>query len=169
MKEGEVIIKAGKAKYDGGSDKWSTYAGYGTLYLTNQRLVFEFTKSIVSMFLRRPKDAIEIPLAAIRSVQRGGAKIPLGILVIKVDYNSKGESKFLLFRPMGRYIHFYGSRKLVAEWLEPIRRMANLPADSDADSYTAKIRPINVILLILVILIIIAIVVYIGMHVHLGR
>jgi hypothetical protein len=140
LKKGEVIIKTGKATYKGGSERWSTYASYGTLYLTNQRLVFEFRKSIVGMFLRRPKDGIEIPLAAIRNVQPGGKEIPLGLLVVKVDYSSKGESKFLLFTPIGEHFQRYGSEERVAEWLAPIRRMAKLPAESDIDSSAVQIR-----------------------------
>jgi len=166
LKKGEVIIKTGKAKYDGGSDKRSTYPGYGTLYLTNRRLVFEYTKSIAGMLHGQPEDNIEIPLAAIRSVQRGDAKIPLGILVIKVDYSYRRESKFLLLRPTGEYTYRYGSRKLVSDWLGPIRKMANLPAEPEQP---IKYHPINLILLILLILIIIAIIAYIGMYVHLPQ
>lgn len=140
MKKGEVIVKTGKAKYKGGSDRWSTYAGYGTLYLTNQRLVFEFRKSIVGMFLKRPKEGIEIPLAAIRNVQPGGKEIPLGFLVIKIDYSIKGGSKFLLLTPIGEPFPFYGSRELVAEWLAPIRRMANLPVAQVLPTSSAGVK-----------------------------
>ena len=140
LKKGEIIIKNGEATYKGGSDKWSTYASYGTLYITNQRLVFEFTKSIIGNFLKRPKSGIEIPLAAIKNVQPGGKEIPLGFLVMRIDYSIKGESKFLLLTPIAFlrsygtqptnlfYIHRYGSRELVDDWIAQIRKTAKLPA-----------------------------------------
>lgn len=172
LEEGEAIIKTGNATYKGGSDKWSTYASYGTLYLTNKRLVFEFTKSFFGMFLKRPKDPIEIPLSAIENVQTGGKDIPISFLVMKIDYTAGGVSKFLLLAPIRRAVSHtggYGSTDLVNDWIAPIRRSAKLPEKSDVYSSIPPITTtgvMSIILIILVILIIIAIGVYIAMNVH---
>lgn len=155
LKEGEVIIKEGGALYRVGEDRTSFLRLRARLHLTNQRLVFEYVgMSLLSL----SKKEIEIPLAAIKSVQLVQAD-PFKSRRVKVEYNINRGPRIFIFEPFNVSGLEWGAQTVfiapalcwqmffepskASEWFErvdesavadvwvtQIRRMANLAAKS---------------------------------------